>query len=69
MCAACGAKIRSNDHSNDQYATNFAASGGREVKITSVEADRMEQASISALHSMRKLSLVLDLDNVSLRFF
>lgn len=67
MCAACGAKIKRNNDDEVEYSSNFAASGGREVKITNEEADRIEQANISALHSMKKLSLVLDLDNVSSR--
>ena len=68
LCAACGAKVNRNSDEEIVYASNFAASGGREVKITSEEADRIEQANISALHSMKKLSLVLDLDNVSCKF-
>jgi TFIIF-interacting CTD phosphatase-like protein len=48
------------------YSSNFAASGGREVQITGAEAQRIEQANLAALQSMKKLSLVLDLDNVSI---
>lgn len=64
MCAACGAKVITNGDLEVDYAANFAASGGREVRITTEEASRIEKANISALHSMRKLSLVLDIDNV-----
>jgi hypothetical protein len=64
MCAACGVKINAITETEVDYSTNFAASGGREVKISNEEADHIEQANIAALHSMKKLSLVLDLDNV-----
>jgi hypothetical protein len=66
MCAACGVKIESKHSDGGEYATNFAASGGKEVKISQQEAKRIEQDNLNALHSMKKLSLVLDIDNVSL---
>jgi hypothetical protein len=66
MCAACGAKVSRDPDMDLSYSSNFAASGGREVQITGAEAQRIEQANLAALQSMKKLSLVLDLDNVSI---
>lgn len=66
LCTACGAKIRKNCQTDVEYSKSFSASGGREVKITNEEANRIEQANMTALLSMRKLSLVLDLDHTLL---
>ena len=67
ICVSCGDKIvqqtKSDGSAGSLCTKTLTVTGGHTVKVSVVEARRIQKSKIEALRKSKKLALVLDLDN------
>eukprot|EP01038_Epipyxis_sp_PR26KG_P008364 gene8364-11317_t len=67
LCVICGKEIAANDLRNrTDERSSLTISGGKQLQLTSEEANRVQALKISGLRKSKKLALVLDLDHTLL---
>lgn len=65
MCVSCGEKIDNSDVNNSEHKSKLSVAG-HTLFLSKTEAKSIQNSKINGLRDMRKLALILDLDNTLL---